>query len=105
MSPNRASIVSGARRSPLGFRGLLLSRCHGGITFPSHSLPLHFHRSKIFHWDEAAIRSPCILPIPFASTTTHPPLSSLKSLHSSRQLSSGKRLAFWGRGSSVEAEV
>lgn len=27
------------------------------------------------------------------------PLSSLKSLHSSQQLSSGKRLAFWGRGS------
>lgn len=26
------------------------------------------------------------------------PLSSLKSLHSSQQLSSGKSLAFWGRG-------
>lgn len=73
-------------------------RCHGGLTFPSHSLPLHFHRSKIFQRDEAAIRSPCVLPIPFASTATLPPLSSLKSLHSSRQLSSGKRLAFWGVG-------
>lgn len=101
LSLYRASIVSGACRSLLGFRGPLPSKCHGGIAFRSHSLPLHFHHSKIFHWDEAAIRSPCMLPIPFASTTTHPPLSSLKSLHSSRQLSSGKRLAFWGVGGRV----
>lgn len=54
--------------------GLGLGLGHSSIAFLSHSFP-HFLHSKIFHWDEAGIRSPCILPIPFAWTTTHPPLS------------------------------
>lgn len=98
---HKASIVREAWKARWG-SGVSLSRCHSSVAFLSLFPRLCFLHGKIFHCNEAAIRSPCMLSIPFC-LSNHPspsfPLSSLKSLHSSLQLSSGKRLALWGRGS------
>lgn len=105
---HKAAIVREAQRSGvshyLDATGTLLWHLDRAFLslFSRLSLSLRFLHSKIFHWDEAAIRSPLHTPNPLC-LSNHPspsfPLSSLKSLHSSQQLSSGKRLAFWGRGS------
>lgn len=55
--------------------GVSPSRCRSSTASLSASVPTHVLHCKIFHWDEAAIRSPCTLPIPFASRATHPPLT------------------------------
>ena len=89
----------------MGVRGLWLSRCPSSVAFLSLSLPLsplYFSTQQNISvgWscNKILVHTPNPL---FLSSHPSPsfPLSSLKSLHSSRQLSSGKRLAFWGRGS------
>lgn len=70
------------------------------LSLLSHSLCTLFHLQNISSgW--SCNKIPVHTPNPLC-LSNHPspsfPLSSLKSLHSSQQLSSGKSLAFWGRG-------
>lgn len=98
---HKASIVREARRARWG-SGVSLSRCHSSVGFLSLFPP-----SMLSAQQNISLRRSCnkipvhtlnpLLPLNHPSPSF--PLSSLKSLHSSLQLSSGKRLALWGRGS------
>lgn len=98
-------LLSERHGGSVGVWGLSLSRCHSSVAFlslfPCLSLPTLSPLQNIsLGW--SCNKIPVHTPNPLC-LSNHPspsfPLSSLKSLHSSRQLSSGKRLAFWGRGS------
>lgn len=71
----KAPIVRVVWRARWGSRGVSVSRCRSSVAFLSLLPHLCFLLSKTFHQDGAAIRSLCILPIFFASQTTHPPSS------------------------------